>query len=119
LAQVTGSVPTLATATCWEVTVDGKYVYTSNAGTSDIAGFSLSAAGALSPLGSTIVAANASGSTNVDVAASVDGQYLFTLNSGTGSIGVFSINRSNGSLTLLGEEGHLPAGGGINGIAAH
>jgi 6-phosphogluconolactonase len=118
LKPVTTSEPTLGAATCWEVTVDGKYVYTSNAGTSNISGYSLGANGALSALGSTIVASNPSGSTNVDVAASSDGQYLFTLNSGTGTVGVFAINPSTGGLTSLGDQGNLPAGAGINGIAA-
>jgi 6-phosphogluconolactonase len=118
LTPVTTSLPTLAAATCWEVTVNGKYVYTSNAGTSDISGYSLAAGGALSPLGSTIVASNPTAASNVDIAASADGQYVFTLNSGTGTVGVFAVNQSNGSLTSLGNQGQLPAGAGINGIAA-
>jgi 6-phosphogluconolactonase len=119
LKRVTTSLPTLAAATCWEVTVDGKYVYTSNAGTSDISGYLLAAGGSLSPIGSTVVAQLPSGSSNLDVAASANGKLLFTLNSGTGTVGVFAINQANGALTSLGEQGHLPAGAGINGIAAY
>ena len=54
-----------------------------------------------------------------DVAASANGQLLFTLNSGTGTVGVFAINQASGTLTSLGEQGHLPAGAGINGIAGY
>jgi 6-phosphogluconolactonase len=120
LKAVSSSVPTLGAATCWEVVVDnGKYVFTSNAGTANISGFALGSAGQLSPLGSTIVAANPSGSTNLDAAASADGKFLYTLNSGTGTVGIFAINPANGSLKALAEQGNLPAGAGINGIAAN
>jgi 6-phosphogluconolactonase len=120
LKAVSTSVPTLAAATCWDVVLDGgKFIYTSNAGTSNLSGFSLGANGGLTPLSGTIAASNPAGSTNIDVAASADGKYVYTLNTAAGTIGVFAVNASNGQLTNLGVSGHLPASSGANGMVAH
>jgi 6-phosphogluconolactonase len=117
---VSASVPTLAAATCWDVVLDGgKFTYTSNAGTSNLSGFSLGANGGLTSLSGTLAASNPTGSTNIDIAASADSQYVYTLNTATGTIGVFAVNASNGQLTNLGVSGHLPAKSGANGMVAH
>jgi 6-phosphogluconolactonase len=119
LAPISPAVPTLGAANCWNVvTPNGRFVYNSNAGTSSIAGFSLGANGSLTPLPGTIVGLNPSGATNLDVAISADGAYLYSLNGGNGSIGIFQIER-DGSLTNFGTLGGLPAGAGLNGIAAN
>lgn len=118
VSPISTSVPTLAAATCWHVvTPNGSFVYTSNAGSSTISGFAISAAGALTPLVGTVVGTNPTGSTNLDIAISSDGEFLYTLDSGTGSIGIFGINQ-DGSLTNLGDAGGLSAAAGFNGIAA-
>jgi len=118
LSAVSTSVPTLGAATCWlVVTPDGRFVYTSNAGTSTISGFAISSAGALTALPGTILGTNPSGSTNVDIALSSDGKYLYTLNSGTGTVSVFGVNQ-DGTLTILGDVGGLSEDAGLNGIAA-
>jgi len=118
LSPISNSVPTLAAATCWHaVTPNGSFVYTSNAGSSTISGFAISAAGALTPLAGTVVGTNPTGSTNLDIAISSDGEFLYTLDSGTGSISIFGINQ-DGSLTNLGDAGGLSAAAGFNGIAA-
>jgi 6-phosphogluconolactonase len=118
LSPISTSVPTLAAATCWHaVTPNGSFVYTSNAGSSTISGFAISAAGALTPLAGTVVGTNPTGSTNLDIAISSDGEFLYTLDSGTGSISIFGINQ-DGSLTNLGDAGGLSAAAGFNGIAA-
>jgi 6-phosphogluconolactonase (cycloisomerase 2 family) len=118
LSPISASVPTFGAATCWQaVTPDGRFVYTSNAGSSTISGFSIAANGTLNPLPGTVVATQPSGSTNLDIAISANGKFLYTLNSGTGTVGMFAIN-SDGSLTALGEIGGLSASAGLNGIAA-
>ena len=117
---ISASVPTLGAANCWNVvTPDGRFVYASNAATSSIAGFSIRNNGALAPLQSTVVAVNPAGATNLDLAVSADGNYLYSLNGGNGSVGIFRISSSDGSLTSLGTLGGLPAGAGLNGIAAN
>ena len=119
LLPISPTVPTLGTANCWNVvTPDGRFVYTSNAGTSSISGFSIGANGSLTPLPGTVVGLNPSGSTNLDVAVSADGAYLYSLNAGSGSVGIFQIEH-DGSLTNFGTVGGLPAGAGLNGIAAN
>jgi len=118
LVPISISIPTMATANCWNaVTPNGRYVYTSNAGSSNIAGFSISATGALTPLPGTIVGANANGATNLDIAISADGKFLYSLNSGNGTVGMFAI-RADGKLTNLGAAPGLSAVAGFNGIAA-
>ena len=119
LLPVSVSLPTLGAANCWNViTPDGRFVYTSNAGTASIAGFEIGARGTLRPIGSTIVGVNPAGSANLDIAISADGRFLYSLNAGTGAIGMFSIVR-DGSLVNLGTQGGLPAAAGLNGIAAN
>lgn len=119
LLAVSTSVPTLGNANCWNVvTPDGRFVYTSNAGSSSIAGFRIGPQGELAPIGSTIVAANPDGSVNLDIAISADGRFLYSLNAGSGAVGEFAIQR-DGSLVNLGTRGGLPAGAGLNGIAAN
>jgi 6-phosphogluconolactonase (cycloisomerase 2 family) len=120
LVPISSSVPTLGAANCWNVvTPDGRFVYASNAGTSSISGFSIRNNGALVPLQSTVVGMNPAGATNLDIAVSADGNYLYSLNGGNGSVGVFRIDSSDGSLTNLGTLTGLPAGAGLNGIAAN
>lgn len=119
LLPISTSVPTLGAANCWNVvTPDGRFVYTSNAGTSSIAGFRIGRNGALVPLGSTIVGMNPAGSANLDITVSADGLYLYSLNAASGAIGVFRIEH-DGLLTNFGALGGLPASAGLNGIAAN
>lgn len=119
LLPVSVSLPTLGAANCWNVvTPDGRFVYTSNAGTSSIAGFEIGAQGALRAIGSTLVGTNPPGSANLDITISADGRFLYSLNAGTGAVGMFAIAR-DGSLTNLGVRGGLPAASGLNGIAAN
>jgi len=118
LTPVTQSVPALGNANCWNViTPDGKYIYTSNAGSDSISGFAIGKGGSLTPIGSTIVGNNPAGSTNLDIAISADGSYVYTLNAGTGTIGMFRIE-DDGTLTSLGQSGEFAKASGFNGIAA-
>lgn len=118
LSADSASVPTLGAATCWlAVTPNGQFVYTSNAGSSTISGFSIAANGALTPLAGTTLATLPTGSTNLDITITVDGKFLYTLDSGTGVVSIFGIGE-DGLLTPLGEVGNLHAAAGMNGIAA-
>jgi 6-phosphogluconolactonase len=120
LVPISASIPTLGAANCWNVvTPDGRFVYASNAGTSSISGFSIGARGALTPVPGTVAGVNPAGSTNLDIAVSADGAFLYSLNAASGAIGLFAIRSSDGTLTNLGTLGGLPAGAGLNGIAAN
>lgn len=119
LLPISATVPTLGAANCWNVvTPDGRFVYASNAGTSSISGFEISKNGALTPLAGTVVGVNPPGSTNLDIAVSADGAFLYSLNAASGAIGIFQIQQ-DGRLTNFGTLGGLPAGAGLNGIAAN
>ena len=119
LQPISQTVPTLGAANCWNaVTPDGRFVYASNAGTSSISGFQIGGNGSLTPLPGTVVGTNPAGATNLDIAVSADGAYLYSLNAANGSIGIFQIQH-DGGLTSFGTLGGLPAGAGLNGIAAN
>lgn len=119
LLPITTQVPTLGSANCWNVvTPDGRFVYASNAGTSSISGFAIGNHGALTPIPGTVVAYNPADSANLDIAVSSDGAYLYSLNAGSGAIGIFKIEH-DGHLTNFGTLKGLPAGAGLNGIAAN
>jgi len=119
LLPISPTVPTLGAANCWNVvTPDGHFVYTSNSGTSSISGFMIGPKGSLTPLPGTVVGLNPSGSANLDIAVSADGAYLYSVNGAGGSIGIFHIEH-DGSLTNFGTLRGLPAGAGLNGIAAN
>jgi len=118
LTPVTSSAPTLGAANCWNAfTPDGRFVYTSNAGSATISGFSIGANGTLTPLSGIVVGANPSGATNLDITVSSDGKFLYTLNSGNGTIGIFAIQK-DGQLTSFGPASGVSAAAGFNGIAA-
>lgn len=118
LVAVSQSVATNGAANCWNaISPDGTRVYASNAGTSNIAGFTIGKAGELKPLNGTIVGSNPDGSTNLDIAISSDGKTLYSLNAKVGSIGVFAI-QSDGTLQQVNQIEGLPEAVGFNGIAA-
>jgi len=118
LSPVSSSVPTLGAANCWNaITPDGHFVYISNAGSSTISGFAVGAGGTLTALPGTIIAANPSGATNLDITVSSDGQFLYTLNSRSGTIGIFAI-QMDGTLKSVRVAGGVSPNAGFNGIAA-
>jgi 6-phosphogluconolactonase len=118
LSAISAGVATLGNANCWNaVTPNGRWVYVSNAGSSTIAGFSISSSGALTPIGATVVGTNPPGSGNLDIAVTADSKFLYTLNSGNGTIGIFAI-QENGTLLNVGEPEVIAAKVGFNGIAA-
>jgi 6-phosphogluconolactonase (cycloisomerase 2 family) len=119
LIPITTSVPTLGSANCWNaVTPDGRFVYVSNSASANISGFAIANNGSLTPFGSTIVASNPSGATNLDIAVSSDGKFLYSLNSGNGTVGIFSIQK-DGTLVSIGSIAGVGEKAGFNGIAAN
>lgn len=119
LSAISTSVPTLGAANCWNaVTPDGRFVYVSNAGSSTISGFAISATGVLSALPGTVVGENPNGAGNLDIAVSADGKFLYTLNSSNGTIGIFAIQK-DGSLNNVGSASGIGQDTGFNGIAAN
>jgi 6-phosphogluconolactonase len=118
LNVITSALPTLGQATCWDVIARGHLVYTANAGTANLSGFTIARNGALAAIDNTIVAVNPSGSANIDTAVSANGRFLYTLNAGAGAVGIFAVE-SDGDLRRLGEVDGLPASAGLNGIAAY
>jgi 6-phosphogluconolactonase len=118
LSPISTSVPTLGAANCWNVvSPDGRFVYTSNAGTSTISGFAVANTGALTALSGTVVGENPHGSTNLDITVSSDGKFIYTLNSVAGAIGVFAVQKDGTLLNVESASGVSPLSG-FNGIAA-
>lgn len=119
LSAISGSVPSLGAANCWNaVTSDGRFVYVSNAGSASISGFAIGADGTLAALPGTVVGSNPAGATNLDITVSADGKFLYTLNSGNGTIGIFAIQK-DGTLLNPGSVEGISAKAGFNGIAAN
>ncbi len=85
--MISASVPTLGAASCWNaVTPNGEWVYTSNAGSSTISGFTIGSNGALTALPGTVVGTNPTGATNLDITISADGKFLYSLDAEVGTI---------------------------------
>ena len=106
LATISGSVPTLQTAACWLVTTaDGRYAFTTNAGSDSVSTFTVSHAGELSLLHSDSAGA---GAHPTDAALSRGDRFLYTLDAFTHQVTGFRV-AGNGNLTSLGAAGTLPA----------
>jgi len=114
ISLISPSVPTTETAACWvAVTPDGRYLYTTNAGSGTVTGYSIGSDGAIALLDSDGVTAVTGGGVT-DVTLTNNGRYLYALRSGAGAIALFRVEE-HGGLTSLGTVS-LPAG--ANGIAA-
>jgi len=111
LSVISGAVPTFQGAPCWLVTsANGRYGYTANAASGTISGFAVGNDGTLSLLQPNgITGSFGAGSHPLDEAVSRDGGFLHVLVDGTHSVGTFRVAH-DGSLTLVGTSGGLPAG---------
>ena len=111
LEVISAVVPNFQAGVCWLVVVkNGRYAYTTNAGTGTISLFNINRDGTIS-YG---VSADAIGGV-IDAALSNNSRYLYALSSGEKNIFGFQVG-SDGQLTKV-EEIDLPTG--ANGLAAH
>lgn len=102
-------------AACWiAISKNGRYAYTTNAGSGSISSYRIRGNGALELLDATAGLTGA-GSTPLDMAFSNNGAFLYTLAAGANNITIFQFN-SDGSLSLLGTV-DVPAG--VAGVAAY
>ena len=98
------------------ITKDGRFAYTTNAGSGTISGYSVGHDGSIQLLDADgVTGVTGQGSAPIDMALSQNGRYLYTLNSGTQTIGLFRV-RMDGSLKDIGQVQGLPSG--ANGLAA-
>jgi len=117
LQVVNSEVPTTETAACWVVvTSDGRFAYTTNAGSGSVSGYRIAFDGTITLLDANgVTGKTGKGSGPIDMVLSNDGRYLFTLNGGNNTIGAFSVH-VDGKLSRLPGARGIPAG--ANGLAA-
>lgn len=114
LRVVDPSVSTTETAACWVVvTNDGRFLYTTNAGSGSISGYAIRPNGMIALLDADGVTA-APGAGPLDMALSRGSRYLYALHPGLGAISAFRV-REGGQLQSLGLTS-VPEG--VNGLAA-
>jgi 6-phosphogluconolactonase (cycloisomerase 2 family) len=112
---ISPSVGTTQVAACWvAISKNGKFAYTTNAGSGSVSSFRIGADGSLTLLDPTAGLTGA-GSSPIDMAFSVNGQYLYVLAGGAHTIDIFQLD-SDGSLTASGSTS-VPVG--VVGLAAH
>lgn len=99
LSLLTGSAPTHQTAACWTaVTNDGRYAYTTNAGSSTVSGYQIGRDGTATLIEANGVSGETGANTSpIDVSATPDDMQLIVLNGRTPSLVWFTINK-NGTL---------------------
>jgi 6-phosphogluconolactonase len=117
LTTVSSSVGTTETAACWVVVSnDGRFAYTTNAGSNTVSGYHIAFDGGIRLLrhnGRT--GFTGKNSAPIDMSLSNDGHNLYTLNSGNATISAFRVGRK-GNLERLRTLRGLPAT--ANGLAA-
>lgn len=115
LATVSASVATTETAACWvAITNDGRFAYTTNAGSATISGYRIED-GKLSLLDADGVTATTE-ATPIDLAVSRNSQFIYSLNAGGHSISAFAIGVDGALDPVAAGATGLPAG--TNGLAA-
>jgi 6-phosphogluconolactonase (cycloisomerase 2 family) len=116
LTLVSGAVPTTETAACWAVVSnDGRYIYTTNAGSGSVSGYEVGFDGALSLLdadGRTGITGKGTGP--LDMVISNDGRNLYTLNGRSDTIGAFAIKDKGGLASM---NSHVTVPATANGLA--
>lgn len=109
---VSPSVGTTQTAACWvAISKNGRYAYTTNAGSASISSYAIGADGSLTLLDP---AAGLTGASPVDMAISNNGSFLYALTAGGQTIDAFAV-QADGSLVPAGSA-DVPAG--VVGLAA-
>lgn len=117
LSVTAAAVATGQAATCWIVVHDGGFAYVSNTGSDTLSVYGYTRTGQLELLDD-VAASTETGGAPTDMTLAGDGSYLYTLDAGSGTISGFAIDRDTGALDRIETEGGLPAGAGIQGIAA-
>jgi 6-phosphogluconolactonase len=114
LAVISPSMPTTETAACWvTVSRDGRFLYTTNAGSGTVSGFRIRPDGTIALLDANGVTGT-TGAGVTDVTLTSNGRYLYALRSGVGAIAAFRVE-DHGALTALGS---IPLVSGANGLVA-
>lgn len=118
LNPITASISTGGTAACWvTITSDGRFAYSTNAGSNSVAGFTVDAGGHLAAITPGAATGDAgAGASPIDL-DHVGTRFLYVLEAGTGTIATFTI----GSDGTLAPRPDTPAGApssGLQGIAA-
>jgi len=112
---ISPSVATTQVAACWiAISKNGKFAYTTNAGSGSISSYQLGEDGSLTLLNPTAGITGA-GSSPVDMAFSINGRYLYALGSASHAITIFYMG-ADGSLT---SNGSISVPTGVVGLAAH
>lgn len=109
-ATKTASSATGQSATCW-IAAAGRFLYASNAGSSNLSGYRVGRNSQLTSLGTT-----ATNPGTVDAAATEDGHFLYVQTGANGIVDAFRVN-ADGSLTALGSK-TVPGAAGGEGIVA-
>ena len=111
LTTISASAPTHQTAACWvAISKDGKYAYTTNAGSGSVTGYRVGHDGSLTLLDPNgVTALIGAGSSPIDATVSNDGRFLYVLTAGSHEIAGFEIEQ-DGSLTPIGNVGGLLPG---------
>jgi 6-phosphogluconolactonase (cycloisomerase 2 family) len=117
LSAISPAVPTTETAACWVVvTRNGRFAYTTNAGSGSVSGYLIGRNGSLTlrdadgRTGDT-----GAGSGPIDMALTRNSRFLYSLNAGNNTLGAFQV-RGDGALVALPGISGLPAS--ANGLAA-
>ena len=112
---ISPSVVNTQVAACWiAISKNGKFAYTTNAGSGSISSYAIGADGTLTLL-NPVAGSTGAGSTPVDMAFSINGKYLYTLGAGSHTITIFAMN-ADGSLVSIGT---ISVPTGVVGLAAH
>ncbi len=112
---ISPSVVNTQVAACWiAISKNGKFAYTTNAGSGSISSYAIGADGTLTLL-NPVAGSTGAGSTPVDMAFSINGRYLYTLGAGSHTITIFAMN-ADGSLASIGT---ISVPTGVVGLAAH
>ncbi|MCP5299828.1 MAG: beta-propeller fold lactonase family protein [Chromatiaceae bacterium] len=110
LEPISSTVPTTESAACWAVvTNDGRYVYTTNAASGTLSGYSIGFDGSLQLLDKNgVTGRTGKGSGPLDMVVSSDGRNLYTLNGASDQIGGFRL-KADGGLASIKPNVDVPA----------
>ena len=112
---ISPSVVNTQVAACWiAISKNGKFAYTTNAGSGSISSYALAEDGSLNLL-NPVAGSTGAGSSPVDMAFSINGRFLYALGAAAHTITIFQMN-ADGSLVST---GNVSVPVGVVGLAAH